>query len=194
MKTHQPRPVRGFTLVELLVVIAIIAVLAGAGFTAGISAINRANRATALTTIQAIENGVNHFYTEYGSMPKEISADTKVDTEDTAFLNVMLGREGSGSNVLNTRSLRLLDLPEGKSRKKGGLIYKSGGTTVQGLYDPWGGVYEVMLDGDHDDSVTPDPVGGGGRRLNGRRSAAWSNGADGVNGGGTAADDVKSWQ
>lgn len=194
MKTHPFRRPVGFTLVELLVVIAIIAVLAGAGFAAITSAINRAKKTKALTTITAIETGVNNFYTEYASMPKEISADTKVDTGDVSFLNVMLGLEGSGGNALNTRSLKFLNVAEGSSEKQGGLIYNTGGTTVKGLYDPWGGKYEVMLDGDNDESVTPAPTGGGGRKLNGRRSAAWSNGADGVNGGGTAADDVKSWQ
>lgn len=194
MKTHPSRSVHGFTLVELLVVITIIAVLAGAGFAAITSTLNRAKKTKALNTITAIEVAVNTFYSEYSSMPKEISTDTQVDTGDVSFLNILLGLEGNGANVLNTRSLKLLSVEEGKSEKKGGLIYNTGGTTVRGLYDPWGGTYEVMLDGDHDDSVTPAPVGGGGRRLNGRRSAAWSNGADGVNGGGTAADDVKNWQ
>lgn len=194
MKTHYPRRTRGFTLVELLVVIAIIAVLAGAGFAAGIIATGRANRAKALTTITAIESAVNGFYTEYGGMPKDITSDEKIDTDGTGFLNVMLGLEGSGTNVLNTRAIKFLSVQEGRTKKKGGLIYDSTGTTVQGLYDPWGEPFEVMLDGDNDQSVTPAPAGGGGRKLNGRRCAVWSNGADGVNSGGGPTDDVKSWQ
>jgi prepilin-type N-terminal cleavage/methylation domain-containing protein len=193
MKTHHPRT-RGFTLVELLVVIAIIAVLAGVGFSVGIAAKGRANKAKALATITAIESGVDNFYTEYGGMPKDITSDEKIDTEGTGFLNVMLGLEGSGTDVLNTRSIKFLSLQEGRVKKKGGLIYDSMGTTVLGLYDPWGEPFEVMLDGDNDQSVTPAPAGGGGRKLNGRRSAVWSNGPDGINGGGGPTDDVKSWQ
>lgn len=194
MKTHQSRRTHGFTLVELLVVIAIIAVLAGAGFAAITSAIARAKKAAALSTISAIESGVNNFYTEYASMPRQIAADTQINTGDVPFLNVMLGLEGNGSSVLNTRAVKFLSVREAKTRKQGGLVYNPGGSAVEGLYDPWGGTFEVMLDGDNDESVTPAPVGGGGRKLNGRRCAVWSNGADGVNGGGSAADDVKSWQ
>ncbi len=194
MKTHHSRRPHGFTLVELLVVIAIIAVLAGAGFAAGNAAINKAKKTTALSTISAIESGVNNFYTEYGAMPKTITNDEKINTEDTAFLNTMLGLEGSGTGALNPRAIKFLSVKEGKTAKQGGLVYNTGGTTVKGLYDPWGGKFEIMLDGDYDESVTPAPIGGGGRKLNGKRCAAWSNGADGVNGGGKGADDVKLWQ
>ncbi len=193
MKTHHSRRAHGFTLVELLVVIAIIAVLAGAGFAAGNAAITKAKKTTALSTISAIESSVNNFYNEYGGMPKDINNDTKVDTEDTAFLYVLLGTENANP-ILNTRAIKFLSVKEGKTAKNGGLVYNAGGTTVKGLYDPWGGKFEVMLDGDYDESVTPAPTGGGGRKLNGRRCAAWSNGADGVKTGGKATDDVKNWQ
>lgn len=193
MKTHHYRRPNGFTLVELLVVIAIIAVLAGAGFAAGNAAISKAKKTTALSSITGIESAVNNFYTEYGGMPKDISTDTTINTEDTDFLKVLLGLEGTGAGILNTRAIKFLSVKEGKSAKQGGLVYNTGGTTVQGLYDPWGGKFEVMLDGDYDEKITPAPKAGGGRQLNGRRCAAWSNGADGVSGGGKASDDVKNW-
>jgi hypothetical protein len=84
---------------------------------------------------------------------------------------------------------------EGKA-KKNGLIYNSAGTTVEGLYDPWGGTYKVMLDADYDEKVAPLPKGGGTRvTLNGRRAAVWSDGADGVvkSANGKTTDDVKTW-
>jgi prepilin-type N-terminal cleavage/methylation domain-containing protein len=191
MKLHASRRAHGFTLIELLVVIAIIAVLAGGGFAAGNAAIQKARKTTALATATAIETAVNNFYTEYGSMPKDGTSDTTVKTDsDTTFLNVLLGLEGTGSSVLNTRGIKFLSVKEGKA-KKNGLIYN--GESVEGLYDPWGGPFNVMLDLDYNEKITVQPTAGGGATLNGRRVAVWSNGVDGVKGGGKAADDVKTW-
>ena len=193
MKTHPSRRPAGFTLVELLVVIAIIAVLAGAGFAAGNAAIQKAKKTTALATCTAIESAVNNFYVEYGVMPKDsLSSDTKVKSDDTTFLKVLLGIEGGGANVLNGRSIKFLSVKEGKA-KKNGLIYDAAGTNVSGLYDPWGGKYSVMLDGDYDEKITVQTAAGISKVIN-KRVAAWSNGADAVSGsGGKANDDVLTW-
>ncbi len=197
MKTQQRRRNNGFTLVELLVVIAIIAVLAGAGFAAGTAAIQKAKKVTALATCTALESAVNNFYTEYGAMPTDKTADApSLRTDDDTLLKILLGLEGTGT-VLNTRAIKFLSVKEGK--KKGasgginGLIYKDSGA-ITGLYDPWGGPYFVILDADYDERVTPTPAAGTAPTLNGRRAAAWSNGADAVSGsGGKATDDVKTW-
>jgi prepilin-type N-terminal cleavage/methylation domain-containing protein len=194
MKTQKSRRKSGFTLVELLVVIAIIAVLAGAGFAAGNAAIQKAKKTTALATAVALESSVNNFYTEYGSMPKDVSADTELNTKTniTDFLEVVLGLE-TGPTPLNSRSIKFLSVKEGKAAKNG-LIYNAAGIKVTGLYDPWGGAYYVMIDGDYDEKIAPDTAASAKVNLNGRRCAAWSNGADAVSGsGGQATDDVKTW-
>jgi len=195
MKTQLSRRESGFTLVELLVVIAIIAVLAGAGFAAGNAAIQKAKKTTALATCVALESAVNNFSTEYGSMPTTLTIDTVVDTKlnITDFLNVVLGLE-TASAPLNTRAIKFLSAKEGKGNKNG-LIYNSSGTTVTGLFDPWGGTYKVMLDCDYDEKVAPRPKCGGTTvTLNGRKAAAWSDGADGAaSSSGAATDDVKTW-
>jgi prepilin-type N-terminal cleavage/methylation domain-containing protein len=198
MKTQSTRHPHGFTLVELLVVIAIIAVLAGAGFAAGNAAIQKAKKTTALASAIAIEAAVNNFYTEYGTMPKDnLTEDTKVSTSTTGgvdLLKVLLGLE-TGSVILNTRSIKFLSVREGKANRNG-LMYSGSGTaqTVSGLYDPWGGGYQVMLDGDYNEIVAASPSAGAATTLNGRRVVAWSNGADGISGsGGKAGDDVKTW-
>lgn len=198
MKIPASRRRNGFTLVELLVVIAIIAVLAAAGFAAGNAAINKARKVTCLNQATGIEQAVNGFFTDYGYMPKEGTSDTTVETDkEVTLLTVLLGLEGSSGTVLNTRGVKYLVAKEGKkvgTKGTGGLIYNSNGTTVTGLYDPWGGGYNVMLDLDFDEKLQPKVAAGGATvTLNGKHVAVWSDGADGVKGGGKAADDVKTW-
>ena len=191
------RRTNGFTLVELLVVISIIAVLAAAGFGAAQKAIQQAQKVKCLATCNAIESAVNNFYTEYGIMPKELSDDPAVplDTiKDIEFLNVLMGLQETSSPELNSRKIKFLTVKEGKN-KKDGLIYSSSGASVTGLYDPWGGAYYVMLDGNYDEVIKVKPSASTTEStLRGKRVAVWSNGADGINGtGGKANDDVKTW-
>lgn len=197
MKTQLLRRTNGFTLVELLVVITIIAVLAGAATPMAMSAIQKAKRTRALNTCVSIASAVNAYYTEYGAMPKDnMTTDTRVDTKtDIDFLNVLLGTE-TGNTPLNTRALKLLNVEQGNGNKDG-LIYTSGSAgTITGLYDPWGGRYFVMLDGDYDEKIEVQPAAAvRPTTLHGRRVAVWTNGADAVSGtGGAIADDVKTWK
>lgn len=197
MKTHSSRRPHGFTLIELLVVIAIIAVLAGAGFAAGNAAIQKAKKTTAQATCVALESAINNFYTEYGAMPTDASTDDTVKTDDVRLLNILLGLE-TGNSILNTRKIKFLAVKEGKRKTSGGingLIYDKTGRSVEGLYDPWGGPYFVMLDADYDEKVGPKTNASQVQTLNGRRSAVWTNGADAAptGTGGKAGDDVKTW-
>lgn len=204
MKTHSNADMKipasrrrdGFTLVELLVVIAIIAVLAAAGFAAGTAAINKARKVTCLNQATGIELAVNSFFTDQGYMPKEGNTDIEVDTaKETELLTVLLGMENSSGTVLNTKGNKYLVAKEGKkqgTKGTGGLIYSANGSSVTGLYDPWGGGYHVMLDLDFDEKITPS-VSGKTYPLNSKHVAVWSLGADGVKGGGAAADDVKTF-
>lgn len=195
MKTPSSRRAHGFTLVELLVVIAIIAVLAAAGFAAGNAAIQNAKKTTCLASAMAIETAVNHFFTEYNSMPKEGTSVTTVKTDtDTSLLKELLGDKAA---VLNTRQVKFLSVREGKKKGTGGtngLIYDDANAPT-GLFDPWGGPYFVRLDLEYKEQIDiPSNVKNGGIILNGRRVAVWSLGADGVKGsGGSKNDDVVTW-
>lgn len=193
MKTHSVRAHRGFTLIELLVVIAIIAVLAGVGFSAGSSAIQKAKKTTCLAAATSIEGAVANFYTEYGSMPSAGTADTTVKTDASGInlLKTLLGMD----TVLNPRGIKFLSAKEGKANKNG-LIYDAAGTNVTGMYDPWGGPFNIILDLDYNEkleNVKPKGTGSVSVTLNGRRVAVWSDGADGVSVTGKATDDVKTW-
>jgi prepilin-type N-terminal cleavage/methylation domain-containing protein len=193
MKAATSRRPSGFTLVELLVVIVIIATLASLGISGGLKALEKAKRTTSMAAARGVESAVNNYFTEYGSMPGDgtESADTTVKTNTPAGVNllkVLLGID----TVINTRGVKFLSITEGKSNANG-LMYNATGDTVTGLYDPWGGPYNVVLDFDFDEKVKPLTAAEAAKTLNGRRVAVWSNGADGVNGGGKAEDDVKTW-
>jgi prepilin-type N-terminal cleavage/methylation domain-containing protein len=193
MKTHSVRAARGFTLIELLVVIAIIAVLAGVGFSAGGSAIQKAKKTTCLAAAVSIESAVNNFYTEYGSMPNAGTTDATVKTNAAtgiALLKTLLGMD----TVLNPRGIKFLSVKEGKANKNG-LIYNAAGTDVTGMYDPWGGPFNVILDLDYDEKLAgvKTKAETTSVTLNGRRVAVFSDGADGVSATGKATDDVKTW-
>lgn len=196
MKTPTSRRRRGFTLIELLVVITIIAVLAGAGFAAGNAAIQKAKKTTALAGITGLETAVNNFYTEYGSFPVTAPGTEALTTTTgagLAMVRVLAGASDATSMTLNPRAIKFLNARQGKNNKDG-LIYDGAGTTISGLYDPWGGPYKIVLDDDYDDKISVSPAGSSGSQiLNGRKSAAWSEGADYNKPGKKVADDVYSW-
>ena len=187
---------RGFTLVEILVVIAIIAILAAAGFAGGQFAIKQAQKAGCLAVCKELELGVNNFFTEYGSLPTtaEGGGDELIQTDtNIELVEILLGFE-TGANPLNQKGIRFIDIKEAKSNKKG-ITYNATGDGVIGLFDPWGGPYNIVLDTDYDDRLTVQPKGSSvSKTLNGKHVAVWSDGADAVDGGnGKITDDVTSW-
>ncbi len=138
-------------------------------------------RTPTLSTAIAIESAVNSFLTEYGAMPNPGIADATILTStDTDLLHVLLGMEDD----MNKRSIKFLSVREGKENRNG-LVYAKDGRSVVGLFDPWGGGYNVRLDLDSDQKINAR-----GKTLNNRRVAVWSNGPDRKSG---TKDDVETW-
>lgn len=129
----------------------------------------------------AIESAVNSYRIEYGAMPHRGTSDATILTStDTVLLHVLLGMDGD----MNKKSIKFLRVREGKENRNG-LVYAKDGRSVVGLFDPWGGGYNVRLDLDSDQKIDAR-----GKTLNNRRVAVWSDGPDRKSG---TKDDVETW-
>ena len=203
---------RGFTLVELLVVIAIIAVLAAAGFGAGRATIERSKRMTALAAIQGLNQSIGDFYTEYGTFPIKTPPSTdnsnnpiRTDKSDgVSILEELLGyKDPNSTDTINTKAVKYLNVKQSKDSssiknpKDGLVLGRMSGTIpqVRGLYDPWGGPYNMVFDFDFDDNLhVRASAANSDTTLYGRKFAAWSDGADWKQRKSKVGDDVYSWK
>jgi hypothetical protein len=150
--------------------------------------ISRARKLTALATATSIECAVNNFYSEYGSLPEVGSRVRTGSREGFKFLTILLDYEEPTGNLQNERGIRFLNVKEVRGFK-GGLRFVPGTNMPDGLFDPWGNPYVVLLDqGDTGNlhfkhgSKTVD--------LPKKRVAVFSPGKDRIAGN---ADDVKTW-
>ena len=120
---------RGFTLVELLVVIAMLMLLAGAVTSSIASAQRRAKIAKATAEAQEITNAIRayeHFGPEY-ELPKFSSWTAASEDKMSFILGGDSDPNGGKMPVLFNASIR--------KSKKG----------VTGIFDPWGNPYYVMI-------------------------------------------------
>ena len=193
------RPFRGFTLVELLVVIAIIAVLAAMGFAGAQAALNRAKKMKARKICVTMDQAVLGFYDDYGHMPGlgDANADRELVTDIDAgiqLVTILLGYEKDSDEMENPKKVRFFEAPEGKS-KRDGIQYGAGsGNTVEGLFDPWGEPYRVLLDGDYNEQLKNPFTGTGNSAiLRGKRVVTYTYGKNATNDNGSG-DDVASWK
>lgn len=199
MKNLSIRRHKGFTLVELLIVISIIMVLAALGFAGVQTALKNAKKVETLNIATNLQQAIQNYYDEYGSLPTSNATGTPLTTttgEGVTVLRVLLAQEGSGTGVLNTRGIRFLDVKQAKG-KKGGIDY-AGGTTVSGLYDAWGQPFYIVFDDDYNDEIpNPNSKGSGDSAIiRGPKAVVYSAGADRTLGQGNATkgkDDVRTW-
>jgi len=193
---------KGFTLLELMVVIAIIVVLAGLLFPAVQSILDRAKKVQAKNDLTQIVTAVNAFYTEYGRYPLDssVTTDKKYGPEGDSSSAIFSELRNAGSVTINTRQIVFMSPPEDPSQPspKGKI-----GSDGQ-FHDPWGTAYNVEIDGDYTNAIetNPYPDGDGSAGATPLRLGviAWSYGKDQAKGtkGGSSnfknSDDVISWQ
>jgi hypothetical protein len=130
---------------------------------------------------------------EYGRFPltNATTVDPPAIESDMEFMKILLAEEspGDGESALNSRGIVLF---EGKIQQRPG----AHGIDEEGnLYDPWGNLYEIRIDGNYDNKVddfvsTGEPI---------RKTViVRSSGPDGIfesdDTEGGKVDDVKSWK
>jgi prepilin-type N-terminal cleavage/methylation domain-containing protein len=190
---------RGFTLVELLVVLTVIAVLLGLLFPVFSGVQERAKRVEAKNDLTQIVTAVNAYYTEYGTypLPEGINADGyTVGVGGASSKDVFDALRGMPSS-LNPRRIAFINPAEVKDRNhpRSGVAPPPNGQ----FYDPWGQPYVLRMDADYDEQVPnpyPPDAGAGPTRVR-RGVIAWSQGRDGIlgkSGKFAGSDDVISWQ
>jgi prepilin-type N-terminal cleavage/methylation domain-containing protein len=210
MRPPATRP-RAFTLIELLVVIGIIAILVGLLFPAFKAVQNQARSTQAKNDLTQIVNAVNAFYTDYGKYPL-VTADVTygsitIPNSDLFYTLRAVASGGNANNAANPRQIVYINPPYVKNDTAGSR--SSGISPTDGnYYDPWANQYQVMIDGNYDNSLT-NPYGnnqGAGPSPLSIGVIAWSFGSDGClgtkqpppnntcNGIFSNSDDVISWQ
>jgi prepilin-type N-terminal cleavage/methylation domain-containing protein len=175
----------GFTLVELLVVIVIIAILATLGFTVGAGALHKARKVTALSSATNVANAVEQFYSEYHVLPDP--TETAEDDNEPAFKTDSAGDGVTLLDILagfedeqNERKIRFLSVKEAEKGNRGGIVYNDDGNAVEGLFDPWGEPFYIVLDYNYDGRLEfrPSSAYTYDAKLNNKRVAVYCLGTD----------------
>ena len=202
---------RAFTLVELLVVISIIAVLAGILLPATTSVMNNARKTQAKSTEMQIVTAIKGFQADYGVYPLPADAPPNTDvcfgsnapTQAELFHILRADGQANGAAV-NPRAVVYIELPNAKNMVPDQA--KSGVGSDGMLYDPWGKIYLIGIDGDYDDTVNnPYSTNAGSSPKLRTGVIVYSWGPDkgsagnffthsGDKNAGTSRDDVISWQ
>ena len=189
----------GFTLVELLTVIAIIAILMGILFPTIGSAIESAKKTQAKSDCLQIVNAVKAYYTEYGKYPLATADTTYNGSTQAELLDILRAPSSQTAWVTNNpRKIVFLEVPAAKNLNQPETKQKAGISSTRKWLDPWGNPYQVMIDGNYDNSLA-NPYTNAGSALLSTGVIAWSIGRDALGGSGdkttgNAKDDVISWQ
>lgn len=184
MTIHTTSRNKGFTLIEILVVIAIIASLAGISFPIAKSMMNRSKAKESQLRMQEFEYAINSFNLANNYLP--FSGDS-YPTGDLELSGAAL------TDVINlliedAKSTKHLNMPEAKSGRNG-LTYTA--SSPQTIVDSWGEEFYVLIDYDLDSKLVQNASSDADKTINGKTVILISKGSDRNLGGG---DDVYSWK
>ena len=154
---------RGFTLIEVLVVITIIGILASISIPVVGRAIESARRAQARTEVASLDAAVRAYYNEYSRFPHQGSQDEYIDG-NANLINVLRARPGTGNpNHANNRR-RIIFLEAGERALTD--------SDNPDMIDPWGNPYRVLVDMNFNGVLTPPDHDS----VEGRIVLVWSTG------------------
>ena len=192
MKNQQSptRRTSGFTLIELLVVISIVVVLAALSFAAVNGAMTKTKTTRGKSYATNLASAVEAFYSTENFLPDIGNGPVSTDSaEGVRLLRVLLAQEANTGDVMNSRRTIYLDVKESTGRTDGIFYGTTGGDTVQGMFDPFGNPYFVVLNTEYDRSLQFS-MGGQQYILRGENVAVYSAGADRIEG---TKDDITTF-
>ena len=188
---------RGFTLVELLVVIAIIAVLAALGFKGYTMAQDMAKKTKATTCINQLVQASEDFYNEYSQLPLGDTADSDSErVTDNQLMAPLVGLKSAAD--VNYKEEAFFKFQ--KAKGKGSEVY-DGLDRDQNraeLYGPWKNkeksdrYYICVYNYDYDNELR-EPNAIGNELHFETKVLVYHKGKDGKTGGRANRDNVYSW-
>lgn len=199
MKHTSPSPLhcRGFTLVELLVVISIIAILASVGFSVYQKAIENTRKTSATVCMNGLIQACDAFYEEFTRLPMAQTA--AIDAEqvtDNQFMSPLLGLPIA--QIENPINRVFFEFKNAKGKGEAAFDGLERTENRAELLGPWDNptksdrYYRVMLNYDYDNQLR-EPQAVGNEILWDRRAVAYHMGKDGKVGGEYDQDNVYSW-
>ena len=199
---------RGFTLVEILVVLAIIIILAGLGIGVSTKITERARKLQAINEVTSLIQAVDLYYDEYNRLPVPATAaptgsgDLTIESS-SGLMSILVGFDP----VANPKKIPYFvgKTVKGRTRStaRGGLFYSPGSPPSVELFDPFRRsgssptnrhyylTLDTNLDGQIQSPIDPSDI------IYHRSAIAWSVGKDGklgsVSSPAETRDNVQSW-
>ncbi len=191
---HRLANSRGFTLVELLVVLAILASLAAIAIPVSKSMLNKGKVTETKMRMQELESAISAYNDDNGHLPHPDgnypTSENVSATDLTEIVTILLNLE-DGDDIVNTKGKKYLLMPDAKSNNNGVIYTSNAKTTVRSIVDAWGEEFEVLMDYDLDGDITKQTFGSANNVIQNKSVIIISRGIDGDF---NNNDDLYSWR